>query len=57
MEELKAFTQKPLDILIIGGGAMGAGVALEAASRGIKCAVIDANDFGTGSSSRSTKLA
>ena len=46
-----------IDMLIIGGGAMGSGVAIEAASRGIKCAVIDANDFSAGSSSRSTKLA
>jgi glycerol-3-phosphate dehydrogenase len=45
------------DILVIGGGATGAGVALEAASRGLKCAVIDKNDFGSGTSSRSTKLA
>lgn len=45
-----------MDILIIGGGALGSGVAIEAASRGLKCAVVDANDFGTGSSSRSTKL-
>jgi glycerol-3-phosphate dehydrogenase len=45
------------DILIIGGGAMGSGVALEAASRGLKCAVVDANDFAAGASSRSTKMA
>ena len=46
-----------IDMLIIGGGAMGSGVAMEAASRGIKCAVIDANDFAAGASSRSTKMA
>jgi hypothetical protein len=45
------------DILIIGGGANGSGVALEAASRGLKCAVIDAYDFAAGTSSRSTKMA
>ena len=55
MRELKGSTR--IDMLIVGGGALGAGVALEAASRGMKCAVVDANDFGTGSSSRSTKLA
>ena len=43
--------------MVIGGGAMGSGVALEAASRGLKCAVIDQNDFAAGSSSRSTKMA
>ncbi len=57
MEEIKYYEQKHIDLLIVGGGAIGAGVAIEAARRGIKCAVIDANDFGTGSSSRSTKLA
>jgi len=45
------------DILIVGGGASGAGVVLEAASRGLKCAVIDSFDFASGTSSRSTKLA
>jgi glycerol-3-phosphate dehydrogenase len=45
------------DILVIGGGASGAGVALDAASRGLKVALIDKNDFGAATSSRSTKLA
>ena len=45
------------DLLIVGGGASGAGVALEAASRGLKCAVIDKYDFASGTSSRSTKMA
>lgn len=45
------------DILIIGGGASGAGVALDASSRGLKCAVIDSYDFSSGTSSRSTKMA
>ena len=45
------------DMLIIGGGASGAGVALDASSRGLKCAVIDAYDFASGTSSRSTKMA
>jgi glycerol-3-phosphate dehydrogenase len=44
-------------LLIIGGGCNGAGVALEAASRGLKVALIDQQDFGEGTSSRSTKLA
>jgi len=48
---------KTYDILVIGGGASGAGVALDAASRGLSVAVIDKNDFGSASSSRSTKLA
>ncbi len=45
------------DILIIGGGINGAGVALEAAYRGLKVALLEQNDFAFGTSSRSTKLA
>ena len=45
------------DIVIIGGGANGAGVVLDAASRGLKCAVIDSYDFAAGTSSKSTKMA
>ena len=45
------------DLLIVGGGASGSGVVLDAASRGLKCAVIDKYDFASGTSSRSTKLA
>lgn len=44
------------DVLIIGGGATGAGSALDAASRGLKVALIEANDYGAATSSRSTKL-
>jgi hypothetical protein len=45
------------DLLIIGGGANGAGVALDASSRGLKCAVVDSFDFASGTSSKSTKMA
>ncbi|GAA6020494.1 hypothetical protein JCM11491_001374 [Sporobolomyces phaffii] len=44
------------DLLIVGGGATGAGVALDAASRGLKVAVIERDDFSSGTSSKSTKL-
>ncbi len=44
------------DVLIIGGGITGAGIALDAASRGLKVALIDMQDFSAGTSSRSTKL-
>ncbi len=44
------------DILIIGGGATGAGAALDAANRGYKVALIERFDFGSGTSSKSTKL-
>lgn len=44
------------DIVIIGGGATGAGTAVDAASRGYKTLLLEQNDFGKGTSSRSTKL-
>ncbi|WP_373864303.1 glycerol-3-phosphate dehydrogenase/oxidase [Paenibacillus xylaniclasticus] len=44
------------DLLIIGGGITGAGIALDAQSRGMRTAVIDMQDFAAGTSSRSTKL-
>lgn len=47
---------EPYDLLIIGGGATGAAIALDAASRGYSAALIERHDFGEGTSSRSTKL-
>ncbi|HEX4810572.1 MAG TPA: glycerol-3-phosphate dehydrogenase/oxidase [Bryobacteraceae bacterium] len=47
---------EPWDILIIGGGATGVGVALDAASRGYDVLLLEQSDFGKGTSSRSTKL-
>lgn len=47
---------EPWDVLIVGGGATGLGAALEAASRGHRTALVEAHDFGKGTSSRSTKL-
>ena len=44
------------DILIIGGGATGTGCALDAATRGLKTACVERDDFSSGTSSRSTKL-
>lgn len=44
------------DILIVGGGATGVGVAIDAASRGYQTLLLEASDFGKGTSSRSTKL-
>ena len=44
------------DLLIIGGGITGAGIALDAASRGLKTALVEKDDFAFGTSSRSTKL-
>lgn len=56
---LELLTQLPktqFDLLIIGGGITGAGIALDAASRGLKVALLEKNDFAFGTSSRSTKL-
>lgn len=46
----------PWDIVVIGGGATGAGCALDAASRGFSVLLLEQDDFGKGTSSRSTKL-
>ena len=48
--------EKPFDLLVIGGGATGCGVALDAASRGLSVALVEKNDFAEGTSGRSTKL-
>ena len=44
------------DLLIIGGGITGAGIALDATTRGLKVALVEQNDFASGTSSKSTKL-
>lgn len=46
----------PLDILVVGGGATGCGVALDAATRGLRVGLVEREDFASGTSSRSTKL-
>ena len=48
--------QIPWDVAVIGGGATGVGVAVDAAARGLTVALVEAYDFGKGTSSRSTKL-
>lgn len=53
---LDALGQQEFDLCIIGGGASGAGCALDAASRGWKVALIERGDFASGTSSKSTKL-
>jgi len=55
-ETLQKVTQEPFDLLVIGGGATGCGIALDAASRGLKPVLIEKNDFASGTSSKSTKL-
>ncbi|USN51933.1 MAG: FAD-dependent oxidoreductase [Myxococcales bacterium] len=53
---IKRLKEQDFDVLIIGGGATGAGCALDAATRGLKTALIDSHDYAFGTSSRSTKL-
>ncbi|MDV3219916.1 glycerol-3-phosphate dehydrogenase/oxidase [Intrasporangium sp.] len=47
---------KQFDVLVVGGGITGAGVALDAATRGLSTALVEQRDFGSGTSSRSSKL-
>lgn len=47
---------EPYDLLVIGAGATGSGIALDAATRGLKVAVVERDDFSAGTSSKSTKL-
>ncbi|XP_057380881.1 glycerol-3-phosphate dehydrogenase, mitochondrial-like isoform X1 [Daphnia carinata] len=55
-EQLKALEDEVYDVLVIGGGATGAGCALDSVSRGLKTALVELDDFSSGTSSRSTKL-
>ncbi len=49
-------TEEVFDLVVIGGGITGGGIALDAASRGFKVALVEKNDFASGTSSKSTKL-
>ena len=53
---LEQMVAEPLDVLVIGGGITGAGVALDAVARGYRTGLIERGDFASGTSSRSTKL-
>ncbi len=55
-DALASLTSRHFDVLVIGGGATGAGIALDAASRGLAVALVERSDFSQGTSSRSTKL-
>ncbi len=55
-DQLKRMKQEELDVLVIGGGITGSGIALDAVTRGLKTAVVEMQDFAAGTSSRSTKL-
>jgi len=53
---LDQLEQETFDLLVIGGGITGAGVALDAASRGLSVALVERDDFASGTSSKSSKL-
>ena len=55
-DNLAAMASDPVDLLIIGAGINGAGIARDAAMRGIRTALLDKGDFGSGTSSRSSRL-
>lgn len=53
---LAALADETFDVLVIGGGITGAGVALDAASRGLRTALVEKGDFASGTSSKSSKM-
>ena len=53
---LKRLSTQHFDVLVIGGGVVGSGCALDAATRGLKVGLVEARDFASGTSSRSSKL-
>jgi len=55
-EDLSSLKREEFDLLVIGGGVTGAGIALDGASRGLKVALVEAEDLASGTSSRSSKL-
>lgn len=55
-DALAAMRERELDVLIVGGGIVGAGTALDAATRGLSTGIVEARDWASGTSSRSSKL-
>src|SRR6188472_1558596 len=55
-DALEALGGEPFDVVVIGGGITGAGVALDAASRGYSVALVEREDYASGTSSRSSKM-
>ncbi|MEW9546807.1 glycerol-3-phosphate dehydrogenase/oxidase [Nonomuraea sp. NPDC050783] len=53
---LERMAARELDVVVVGGGVVGAGVALDAATRGLDTGLVEARDFASGTSSRSSKL-
>lgn len=55
-EAIRRLSSDPFDVLVVGGGITGAGTALDAASRGLRTALVERQDFASGTSSKSSKL-
>ena len=55
-DALRRLADETFDVLVVGGGITGAGVALDAASRGLKTALVEKGDFASGTSSKSSKM-
>src|SRR5918992_1450140 len=55
-DAIAALGSEPFDVLVIGGGITGAGLALDAATRGLSVALVERGDYAIGTSSRSSKL-
>jgi glycerol-3-phosphate dehydrogenase len=55
-ETLAVLAARELDVLVVGGGVVGAGTALDAVTRGLSVGLVEAQDWGSGTSSRSSKL-
>ncbi len=55
-QALANFASADLDVLVVGGGVVGAGAAMDAATRGLRTAIVEARDWASGTSSRSSKL-
>lgn len=55
-DALRRLADEEFDVLVVGGGVTGAGVALDAASRGLKTALVEKGDFASGTSSKSSKM-
>ena len=53
---LESMSSDGVDVLVVGGGVTGAGIALDAVTRGLRVGIVEAQDWASGTSSRSSKL-
>ncbi len=56
VDQLAAMAAEPLDVLVVGGGITGVGVALDAVTRGLRVGIVERDDWACGTSSRSSKM-